>query len=362
MLDRLEPELQRSVFTHSSWTTRRSESYERLAFLGDSVLGLAVTNHLFPRLDAERFGPGRLTKIRAQAVSGRSCRAVAERLGVPDRLRAAAPETAAVGLEALIATERVLASVIEAVIGACYVTFGYDATAEVVVDAFAPEIEDALEHSVDYKSALQERLARRGELVSYAVVDEQGPPHDRTFTVQATIRGKEIGSGVGRSKKDAEQEAAQSALSPCPSDEPRGSGLNVLCSLQHLSPSCCLSTDISLHQAARFLPPHPRHVNTHHLRDSHHHLAAAGLVALHHLPPLHTAHSSTAQHISNFPSLSTGEQHLFEETRQKAAATTRNPGSASTTTRLLCTPGATSTYCWNWTPTRPKRRGRRRRN
>jgi ribonuclease III len=212
MLDRLEADLQRSVFTHSSWTTRRSESYERLAFLGDSVLGLAVTTHLFPRLDAERFGPGRLTKIRAQAVSGRSCRAVAERLGVPERLRATAPETAAAGLEALISTERVLASVIEAVIGACYLTFGYDATADAVVAAFAPEIEDALEHSVDYKSALQERLARRGELVSYAVVDEQGPPHDRTFTVQAAIRGKEIGSGVGRSKKDAEQEAAQSAL------------------------------------------------------------------------------------------------------------------------------------------------------
>jgi ribonuclease III len=212
MLDGLEPELRRSVFTHSSWTTQRSESYERLAFLGDSVLGLAVTTHLFPRLEAERFGPGRLTKIRAQAVSGRSCRLVAERLGVPERLRAAAPDTAAAGLEALISTERVLASVIEAVIGACYLTCGYDATADAVVDAFAPEIENALEHSVDYKSALQERLARRGELVSYAVVNEQGPPHDRTFTVQATIRGKEIGSGVGRSKKDAEQEAAQAAL------------------------------------------------------------------------------------------------------------------------------------------------------
>ena len=212
MLDRLEPEIAEPVFTHSSWTTRRSGSYERLAFLGDSVLGLAVTTHLFPRLDAERFGPGRLTKIRAQAVSGRSCRAVAERLGVPERLRAAAPPSAAPGIEALISTERVLASVIEAVIGACYLAFGYDATAAAVVVAFEPEIEDALEHSVDYKSALQERLARRGELVSYAVVEEHGPPHDRTFTVSATIRGKEVGSGVGRSKKDAEQEAAQSAL------------------------------------------------------------------------------------------------------------------------------------------------------
>src|SRR6201985_3988193 len=91
MLGRLEPELERSVFTHSSWTTRRSDSYERLAFLGDSVLGLAVTTHLFPRLDAERFGAGRLTQIRAQAVSGRACAAVAERLGGPGRLRAGAP-------------------------------------------------------------------------------------------------------------------------------------------------------------------------------------------------------------------------------------------------------------------------------
>src|SRR5947209_15837181 len=153
MLDRLEPDLTGPVFTHSSWTTRRVDSYERLAFLGDSVLGLAVTTHLFPRLDADRFGPGRLTKIRAQTVSGRSCRAVAERLGVPDRLRAAAPPAAAPGIEALIATERVLASVIEAVIGACYLAYGYDATATAVVRAFEPELEEALEHPGDYKAA-----------------------------------------------------------------------------------------------------------------------------------------------------------------------------------------------------------------
>lgn len=212
MLDALSEELLESVFTHSSWTARRSESYERLAFLGDSVLGLAVTTHLYPRLDADRFGPGKLTKIRAQAVSGRSCRAVAERLGVPARLRAAALAPAGPTTEALISTERVLASVIEAVIGACYLTFGYDETAEAVVEAFSPEIEAALEHSVDYKSALQERLARRGEIVSYEVMEEQGPPHDRTFTVSATTDGRQIGRGVGRSKKDAEQEAAQSAL------------------------------------------------------------------------------------------------------------------------------------------------------
>jgi ribonuclease-3 len=200
------------VFTHASWTARRSDSYERLAFLGDSVLALALTAHLYPRLEAEHFGAGRLTKIRAQAVSGRSCRAVAERLGVPAQLRAAAPPGPASSVLALTGTERVLASVIEAVIGACHLTFGYETTAAAVVEAFEPEIEDALEHPVDYKSALQERLARRGTVVSYAVVAEQGPPHDRTFSMSASIEGVEVARGTGRSKKDAEQEAAQAAL------------------------------------------------------------------------------------------------------------------------------------------------------
>ncbi len=212
LLDQLPPELAAPVFTHASWTSSRADSYERLAFLGDSVLGLAVTTHLYPRLEAERYGAGRLTKIRAQAVSGRSCRDVAERLGVPERLRAAAPDSAAASVPALISTERVLASVIEAVIGACYLAFGYERTSEAVVEAFAPEIAEALTHPVDFKSALQERLARRGALVSYDVVDEQGPPHDRTFEVSATVEGIEVARGSGRSKKDAEQEAAQAAL------------------------------------------------------------------------------------------------------------------------------------------------------
>jgi ribonuclease-3 len=212
LLDELPAELSAPVFTHASWTTRRSDSYERLAFLGDSVLALAVTSHLYPRLEADRFGPGRLTKIRAQAVSGRSCRTVAERLGVPERLGAAAPPEAASSVPSLTNTERVLASVIEAVIGACFLAFGYERTAQAVVAAFAPEIEDALEHPVDYKSALQERLARKGALVTYDVVDEQGPPHDRVFSVAATIGGVEVARGRGRSKKDAEQEAAQVAL------------------------------------------------------------------------------------------------------------------------------------------------------
>jgi ribonuclease-3 len=212
LLDGLPEELSVPVFTHASWTTRRSESYERLAFLGDSVLALAVTAHLYPRLRPERFGAGELTKIRAQAVSGRSCRAVADRLGIAERLQAAAPSGPGPSLAALVSTERVLASVIEAVIGACYLEYGYEQTAAAVVGAFSQEIEDALEHPTDFKSALQERLAQRGELVAYQVIDERGPPHDRTFSISAMVDGTEVGRGIGRSKKDAEQEAARAAL------------------------------------------------------------------------------------------------------------------------------------------------------
>ena len=210
-MERLPDELARQALTHASWVEERADAYERLAFLGDSVLGLAVTTHLFPRLGT--YGAGRLTKIRAQAVSGRSCRAVAERLGIPERLRAAAPaEVAGPATEALVQTERVLASVIEAVIGACYLEFGYEETAEAVVDAFAPEIEQALERPADFKSALQERLARRGAVVTYDVTAEEGPPHERRFEVAAMVGGEELARGTGRSKKDAEQAAAEAAL------------------------------------------------------------------------------------------------------------------------------------------------------
>jgi ribonuclease-3 len=211
LLDELPEELARQVVTHASWSERRGDSYTRLAFLGDSVLALAVTAHLYPRLEADRFGAGRLTKIRAQAVSGPSCRAVAERLRLPERLRAAAPPGSAESAAAL-QTERVLASVIEAVIGACYLHAGYARTAEAVVEAFQPEIDHALEHPVDFKSTLQELLAARGDVVLYSVIAEHGPPHERIFEVSATVSGRQLGRGSGRSKKQAEQEAARQAV------------------------------------------------------------------------------------------------------------------------------------------------------
>ena len=117
LLDALPADLARQSVLPASWSGQRSESYERLAFLGDSVLSLSITTHLFPRLQAERYGAGRLTKIRAQAVSGRACRVVAERLGLDDRLRATAPEgTPKSVIESLARTERGPPCISEAVI------------------------------------------------------------------------------------------------------------------------------------------------------------------------------------------------------------------------------------------------------
>ena len=212
LLEELPEDLARQVFTHASWSERRGDSYSRLAFLGDSVLALAVTAYLYPRLEADRFGAGRLTKIRAQAVSGVSCRAVAERLALPERLRAAAPPGVRESAAALVETERVLASVIEAVIGACYLHAGYERTAEAVVEAFAPEIEDAL--AIPWTSSRRCRSCwpGAGPRSAYEVVGEDGPPHERVYSVVARRRGRDVGSGSGRSKKHAEQEAARNAV------------------------------------------------------------------------------------------------------------------------------------------------------
>lgn len=174
------------------------------------MLSLAISTHLYPRFTT--YGAGRLTKVRAQAVSRQACAEVANNLEVPDRLRAFAPEQTGRAVETLIASDRILASVCEAVIGACYLSFGYDRVAPCVVDAFSDQVAMALKHPVDFKSVLQERLAQRSEVVTYTIEQEQGPPHDRSFVAVAQVGGEPIGRGEGKTKKSAEQEAALQAL------------------------------------------------------------------------------------------------------------------------------------------------------
>ncbi|MBK5221127.1 MAG: ribonuclease III [Thermoleophilia bacterium] len=212
LIAELPAELRQQALTHSSWTERRVDSFERLAFLGDSVLGLSVASQISLRFSA--IDSGGLTKIHNQAVSGVSCAEVGRRLGVPEMLRANEPDdvTAAIPAEVLLEGERPLPEATEALIGACFLAFGFERTAAAVAAAFEPRIEHASETRIDFKSALQELLARRGARVSYEVIAATGPPHRRTFEVAAIVDSEQVGSGEGRSKKAAEQVAAEQAL------------------------------------------------------------------------------------------------------------------------------------------------------
>lgn len=213
LVAQLPDDLRCQALTHSSWVEDDGgESYERLAYLGDSVLALAVAGDLverFPDIDA-----GGLTKIHNQSVSGVSCAEVGRRLGVPEMLRANEPEGLDVGIpaEVLLSSERPVPEATEALIGACFIAFGFERIAGAIAAAFESRIEHVSETTIDFKSALQEMLARRRSHVSYEVIAESGPPHRRKFEVAAIVDSERVGEGVGRSKKAAEQVAAEQAL------------------------------------------------------------------------------------------------------------------------------------------------------
>ena len=211
LVGELPDDLRRLALTHSSWTERAPDSYERLAYLGDSVLALTIAAAIYERFP--EVPAGGLTKIHNQAVSGASCAEVGRELGVPRMLEEAEPEIEeGIPAKVLLAGSRPVPEITEALIGACFLAFGFDRVAAAVSAAFETQVEDAVEAPVDAKSALQELLARRRARVTYAVIGESGPAHRRTFEVEATVDGERLGTGAGRSKKAAEQVAAEEAL------------------------------------------------------------------------------------------------------------------------------------------------------
>ena len=210
LIDALPPARAATAFTHSSWAAERTSSYERLEFLGDSVLELSIAHAIYERYP--EFSEGRLAKIRSHVVSRASCAVVARELELGERLARHAPETPPEELERLMRNRNVLAALLEAVLGALFLEHGFAAIEQAVVDAFADRIEYAHTTHVDHKTELQEALARTGRQVSYAVISAEGPPHDRHFTCVAVVDGEQLGVGSGGSKKAAEQEAAREAL------------------------------------------------------------------------------------------------------------------------------------------------------
>jgi ribonuclease-3 len=174
------------------------------------VLDLAVARHLYDR--HPDFSEGRMTKILAHVRSRTSCAAVARELELDRRLRARGEEAGVEEAEKLAHNRNVLAAVVEAALAALFLEHGFERIERPVVEAFLGRIEYAATQHVDFKTALQEELARRRTTVTYRVVSAEGPAHERRFTCAAVVDGKELGVGAGRTKKDAEQAAAREAL------------------------------------------------------------------------------------------------------------------------------------------------------
>lgn len=198
-----------SAITHPSATEGRAVkfSYERLEFLGDSILGALVANaafHQFPELDE-----GGLTRIKVALVSGASLSEVAEKLGFADVIVFGSSETGT-GRRGL---HSALENVYEAVVAALFLDGGIDAAWAFVDRTLMPKMSlDLAREPENPKSALQEKLQEDGITPTYKLVETQGPPHDRTFVAQVFAGSKGLARGQGRTKKEAESQAAKSTL------------------------------------------------------------------------------------------------------------------------------------------------------
>jgi len=196
--------------------THRSYAYEegglphneRLEFLGDSVLGIVVTEFIY--LQYPQMPEGQLAKLRAAVVNARALADVARTLGVGDCLLLGRGELGTGGRE----KASILADAMEAVIGAVYVDGGLDAARDVVLPLFAPLMESAVAEpgGGDHKSELQELVARLGDPAPVYELADEGPDHDKRFFARVLVGDVVVGEGEGRSKKTAEQAAARAAL------------------------------------------------------------------------------------------------------------------------------------------------------
>ena len=206
-----DPALLELALTHSSYANeRRAEGCrdnERLEFLGDSILGFLVASKLYRNFPDRP--EGELTKLRADLVCETSLAAVAEELELGKYLRLGRGEEHTGGR-----TRRsILADAVEAVLAAIYLDGGFE-TAQRFVDRFVLSRMDADEKHGDYKTQLQELVQQHsGQTLTYPLLNEEGPDHNKTFTVQVALNGEVLGVGRGRTKKQAEQAAARQALS-----------------------------------------------------------------------------------------------------------------------------------------------------
>ena len=198
-----------SAITHPSATEGRSVrfSYERLEFLGDSVLGAVVASIAFDQF--HDLDEGGLTRIKVALVSGTSLSEVASNLGFSDVIVFGSSETGT-GKRGL---HSALENVYEAIVAALYLDGGVDTAADFIKRTLIPRMSlDLALEPENPKSALQEKLQEDGITPTYKLVETQGPPHDRTFVAQVFAGSQGLARGTGRTKKEAESQAAKSTL------------------------------------------------------------------------------------------------------------------------------------------------------
>ncbi|MGI4789331.1 MAG: ribonuclease III [Janthinobacterium lividum] len=200
----------RQALTHKSLVPDRTlESNERLEFLGDSVLGLVVVEYLYAQFPTR--GEGELAKAKALIVCKDALAAAARRLDLTSQIRLGRTEEQMGGRN----RASIIADAFEAVVAVIYRESGYDAARDFILTALAPEIAvvNAERDWRDPKTVLQElRQAEHLSSPVYTVTSEHGRPHDRTFTLDVLLDGEVAGSGVGKTKKEAQQAAAEAAL------------------------------------------------------------------------------------------------------------------------------------------------------
>jgi len=206
----LDPGLLERALTHRSFAYENGglPTNERLEFLGDAVLGLVVTDALYVR--HPDLPEGQLAKLRASVVSTRALAGVARELGLGRWLRLGKGEDVTGGRD----KSSILADTMEAVIGAVFVERGLPAATTLVRALFDPLMIAAARAGAesDWKTALQELTAARGFGVPQYVLAESGPDHAKAFTADVLVGGSALGEGAGKSKKEAEQQAAEAAF------------------------------------------------------------------------------------------------------------------------------------------------------
>ena len=204
-------QLLQNALTHSSYANERWHnsllSNERLEFLGDSILGMLVAEYLYRNFPDRP--EGELTRMRADMVCEQTLATAANKIGVGEHLLLGHGEERFGGRS----RNSILADAMESIIAACFLDGGISAALKVVQQFILVEVPVKKLHNMDYKTQLQELVQqKKNQVLSYALVGESGPDHDKRFEVDVMLNSNVIGHGIGKSKKSAEQLAAKEAL------------------------------------------------------------------------------------------------------------------------------------------------------